>query len=33
MTEYARAGVDTARAEQAVAALVDVLRRIDPGRP
>ncbi|HKP88728.1 MAG TPA: phosphoribosylformylglycinamidine cyclo-ligase [Thermoleophilaceae bacterium] len=33
MTEYARAGVDTARAEQAVAGLVDVLRRIDPGRP
>src|ERR671932_1707128 len=30
---YARAGVDTARAEQAVAGLVDVLRRIDPGRP
>src|ERR671929_587833 len=29
---YARAGVDTARAEQAVAGLVDVLRRIDPGR-
>jgi phosphoribosylformylglycinamidine cyclo-ligase len=31
--EYARAGVDTTRAEQAVAGLVDVLRRIDPGRP
>jgi phosphoribosylformylglycinamidine cyclo-ligase len=30
---YARAGVDTGRAEQAVAALVDVLRTIDPGRP
>src|SRR5204863_2127572 len=30
---YARAGVDTARAEQAVAGLVDILRRIDPGRP
>src|ERR671929_1153230 len=30
---YARAGVDTSRAEQAVAGLVDVLRRIDPGRP
>src|SRR5881275_3289438 len=30
---YARAGVDTARAEQAVSGLVDVLRRIDLGRP
>ena len=30
---YARAGVDTAAAEEAVAGLVDVLRRIDPGRP
>src|SRR5256885_9226084 len=30
---YARAGVDTARAEQAVTALLDVLRHIDPGRP
>ena len=30
---YARAGVDTGRAEQAVAGLVDILRRIDPGRP
>src|SRR3954464_8952764 len=30
---YARAGVDTSRAEQAVAGLVDVLRHIDPGRP
>jgi len=30
---YARAGVDTSRAEQAVAGLVDVLRRIDLGRP
>src|ERR671929_820263 len=30
---YARAGVDTARAEQAVAGLVDVLRRIETGRP
>src|ERR671938_1716583 len=30
---YAHAGVDTSRAEQAVAGLVDVLRRIDPGRP
>jgi phosphoribosylformylglycinamidine cyclo-ligase len=30
---YARAGVDTARAEQAVTALIDVLRHIDPGRP
>jgi phosphoribosylformylglycinamidine cyclo-ligase len=30
---YARAGVDTSRAEAAVAGLVDVLRRIDPGRP
>jgi phosphoribosylformylglycinamidine cyclo-ligase len=30
---YARAGVDTSRAEEAVAGLVDVLRRIDPGRP
>src|SRR2546423_1620014 len=33
MSEYARAGVDTSRAEQAVAGLVDVLRHIDPGRP
>src|SRR5438270_11750830 len=33
MSEYARAGVDTARAEQAVAGLVDVLRHIDLGRP
>jgi phosphoribosylformylglycinamidine cyclo-ligase len=32
-SEYARAGVDTSRAERAVAGLVDVLRRIDPGRP
>ena len=30
---YARAGVDTARAEQAVTALIDVLRHIDLGRP
>jgi phosphoribosylformylglycinamidine cyclo-ligase len=30
---YARAGVDTGRAEQAVAGLVEVLRMIDPGRP
>lgn len=30
---YARAGVDTGRAERAVASLVDVLRTIDPGRP
>jgi phosphoribosylformylglycinamidine cyclo-ligase len=30
---YARAGVDTSRAEQAVHGLVDVLRRIDLGRP
>jgi phosphoribosylformylglycinamidine cyclo-ligase len=30
---YARAGVDTGRAEQAVAGLVEVLRTIDPGRP
>src|SRR5437667_5972826 len=30
---YARAGIDTSRAEQAVAGLVDVLRRIDLGRP
>jgi phosphoribosylformylglycinamidine cyclo-ligase len=30
---YARAGVDTDRAEQAVTALIDVLRHIDPGRP
>src|ERR687885_257822 len=30
---YAEAGVDTARAESAVAALVEVLRTIDPGRP
>jgi phosphoribosylformylglycinamidine cyclo-ligase len=32
-SEYSRAGVDTSRAEQAVAGLVDVLRRIDTGRP
>src|SRR2546423_7972494 len=30
---YARAGVDSSRAEQAVAGLVDALRHIDPGRP
>src|SRR5207302_7183700 len=30
---YARAGVDTSRAVQAVSGLVDVLRRIDLGRP
>src|SRR5438477_9799797 len=30
---YARAGVDTSRAEQAVAGLVDALQHIDPGRP
>src|SRR5438105_14242561 len=30
---YTRAGVGTSRAEQAVAGLVDVLRRIDLGRP
>lgn len=30
---YARAGVDTSRADRAVAALVEVLRAIDPGRP
>src|SRR3954466_411586 len=30
---YAGAGVDTGRAESAVAALVSVLRTIDPGRP
>lgn len=30
---YARAGVNTDRAEQAVAGLVEVLRGIDPGRP
>jgi phosphoribosylformylglycinamidine cyclo-ligase len=29
---YARAGVDTGRAESAVAGLVEVLSRIDPGR-
>jgi phosphoribosylformylglycinamidine cyclo-ligase len=29
---YARAGVDTSRADQAVSALVSVLRSIDPGR-
>ena len=29
---YARAGVDTGRAERAVAGLVEVLRGIDPGR-
>ena len=35
MTEsaYARAGVDTGRAERALARLVEVLRTIDPGRP
>src|ERR687883_1247867 len=30
---YADAGVDTGRAERAVAGLVEVLRTIDPGRP
>jgi phosphoribosylformylglycinamidine cyclo-ligase len=30
---YAAAGVDTSRAERAVAGLVEVLRTIDPGRP
>jgi phosphoribosylformylglycinamidine cyclo-ligase len=30
---YARAGVDTGRAERAIAGLVEVLRSIDPGRP
>jgi phosphoribosylformylglycinamidine cyclo-ligase len=30
---YARAGVDTTRADRAVAGLVEVLRGIDPGRP
>src|ERR687884_936520 len=30
---YAEAGVDTSRAGQAVAGLVEVLRTIDPGRP
>src|ERR687885_1526908 len=30
---YAEAGVDTSRADQAVSGLVEVLRRIDPGRP
>src|SRR5918997_4181174 len=30
---YAAAGVDTSRADAAVAALVGVLRTIDPGRP
>ena len=30
---YARAGVDTGRADRAVAGLVEVLRTIDPGRP
>jgi len=30
---YARAGVDTTRADRAVAGLVQVLRGIDPGRP
>src|SRR3954452_16545153 len=30
---YAEAGVDTSRADTAVAALVQVLRTIDPGRP
>src|ERR671939_78014 len=33
MSEYARAGVDSSRAEEAVAGLVDVLARIDLGRP
>jgi phosphoribosylformylglycinamidine cyclo-ligase len=30
---YARAGVDTSRAERAIGGLVEVLRTIDPGRP
>jgi phosphoribosylformylglycinamidine cyclo-ligase len=30
---YARAGVDTSRAERAISALVDVLRTIDTGKP
>src|SRR3954447_5037702 len=30
---YARAGVDTSRAERAISGLVDVLRTIDTGRP
>src|ERR671932_327866 len=30
---YAGAGVDTSRAERALAGLVEVLRGIDPGRP
>src|ERR671936_2563812 len=30
---YARAGVDTSRAERAISGLVDVLRTIDIGRP
>jgi len=30
---YARAGVDTSRADRAVSGLVEVLRGIDPGRP
>jgi phosphoribosylformylglycinamidine cyclo-ligase len=30
---YAKAGVNTSRADDAVRALVDVLRTIDPGRP
>ena len=30
---YARAGVDTGRAQSGVAGLVEVLSRIDPGRP
>ena len=30
---YARAGVDTSRADSAISALVDVLRTIDTGRP
>src|SRR5436853_7866782 len=30
---YARAGVDTSRADSAISALVDVLRTIDSGRP
>jgi phosphoribosylformylglycinamidine cyclo-ligase len=33
VSEYAAAGVDTTRAESAVAGLVQVLRTIDPGRP
>jgi phosphoribosylformylglycinamidine cyclo-ligase len=30
---YARAGVDTSRADRAISGLVDVLRTIDIGRP